>query len=171
MWVLSWVKKISWSKKWQLTPVVLPGKFHGQRSLSDYSPQGLQESDTTEQLSTHTQIESESCSVMSDPLQPHGLYNPWNSPGQNTGMGSLSLLQGIFPNQGANPGLPHCRRILYQLSHKGSPHTLKASIKKMLRDKAWSPQWYHLYYRSNCPNYSSCFGEGPLVFHNLSLDC
>ena len=41
---------------------------------------------------------------------------PWNSPGQNTGVGSLSLLQGIFPTQGLNQGLPHCRRILYQLS-------------------------------------------------------
>ena len=45
----------------------------------------------------------------------------WNSPGQNTGVGSLSLLQGIFPTQGSNPGLPHCGRILYHLSHKGSP--------------------------------------------------
>ena len=53
-------------------------------------------------------------------LRPHGLYSPWNSPGQNTGVGSLSLLQGIFPTQGSNPGLPHCRRNLYQLSHKGS---------------------------------------------------
>ena len=53
----------------------------------------------------------ESCSVVSDSLQPHGLYNPWNSPGQNTGVGSLSLLQGIFPTQGWNPGLPHCRWI------------------------------------------------------------
>ena len=44
-----------------------------------------------------------------------------NSLGQNTGVGSLFLLQGIFPTQGSNPGLPHCRRILYQLSHKGSP--------------------------------------------------
>ena len=58
---------------------------------------------------------------MSDSLWPHGLYRPWNSPGRNTGMGSLSLLQGIFPTQGFNTGLPHCRRILYQLSHKGSP--------------------------------------------------
>ena len=64
---------------------------------------------------------SESCSVMSNFFQPHGLYSPWNSPGQNTGVGSLSLLQGIFPAQGSNPGLPHCRRILHQLSHKGSP--------------------------------------------------
>ena len=49
----------------------------------------------------------------------HGLYSPWNSPGQNTGVGSLFLLQGIFPTQTSNPGLPHCRQILYQLSHKG----------------------------------------------------
>ena len=56
---------------------------------------------------------SERLSVISNSLQP-----PWNSPGQNTGVGSLSLIQGIFPNQGLNPGLPHWRQILYQLSHK-----------------------------------------------------
>ena len=49
----------------------------------------------------------------------------WNSPGQNTGVGSLSLLQGVFPTQGSNPGLPHCRWILYQLSHKASPRILE----------------------------------------------
>ena len=54
-------------------------------------------------------------------LRPHGLYSPWNSPDHNSGVGSLSLLRGIFPSQGSNPGLPHCRRILYHLSHKGSP--------------------------------------------------
>ena len=64
--------------------------------------------------------ESESHSVMSDSLRPHELYSLWNSPGQNTGVGSISPLQGIFPTQGSNPGLPHCRSILYQLSHKGS---------------------------------------------------
>ena len=58
--------------------------------------------------------ESESCSVVSDSLLPHGLYSLWNSPGQNTGVGSLFLLQGIFPTQRLNPGLPHCRQILYQ---------------------------------------------------------
>ena len=45
---------------------------------------------------------------------------PWDSPGQNTGVGSLSLLQRIFPTQGLNPGLLHWRQILYQLSHKGN---------------------------------------------------
>ena len=73
------------------------------------------------QGSSYHESESESRSVMSDFLQTHGLYSPWNSPDQNTGVGSLSLLQGIFPTQGSNPGLPHCRQILYQLSHKGSP--------------------------------------------------
>ena len=68
--------------------------------------------------------ESESLSVMSDSLRPHGL-SPWNSPGQNTGVGSLSLLQGVFLTQGLNPGLPHCRQILYSLSHKGSPRILE----------------------------------------------
>ena len=63
---------------------------------------------------------SQSHSVMSNYLQPHRLYSSWNYPGQNTGVGSLSLLQGIFPTQGSNPGPPHCRQILYQLSHKGS---------------------------------------------------
>ena len=64
------------------------------------------------------QSASESCSVASDSLRPHGLNSPGNSPGQNTGVGSLSLLQGIFPTQGSDPGLLHGRQILYQLSHK-----------------------------------------------------
>ena len=69
--------------------------------------------------------ESESHSVMSNSLRPHGLYSPWNSLGQNTGLGSLSHLQGIFPTQVSNPGLPHCSWILYQLSHQGSPRILE----------------------------------------------
>ena len=47
-------------------------------------------------------------------------YSPWYSSGQNTGVGSCSLLQGIFPTQGSNPGLPHCRQILYQLKPKNT---------------------------------------------------
>jgi len=87
-------------------------------------------------------LESESHSVQSNSLQPHGLYSPWNSPGQNTGVGSLSVLQGIFPTQGSNPGLPHCRQILYKLSHKGSPRTLEwvaypfSSRSSQLRNRA-----------------------------------
>ena len=60
-------------------------------------------------------------SVMSESLGPHGLYSPWNSPGQNTGVGSLSLLQGIFPTQESNWGLLHCRWILNQRSYEWSP--------------------------------------------------
>ena len=56
-------------------------------------------------------------------LQPARLLCPWDSPGKNTGVGCHVLLQGIFPTQGSNPGLSHCRRILYCLSHQGSPHT------------------------------------------------
>ena len=74
---------------------------------------------------SHHQSESESGSVVSNPLQPHRLYRPWNSLGQNTGVGSLFLLQGIFPTQGSNTGLPHCRWILYQMSHKGNPRILE----------------------------------------------
>ena len=61
---------------------------------------------------------------MSDSLRPCGLWTlqPLNSPGQNTGAGCLSLLQGIFPTQESNPGLPNCRQLLYQLSHQGSPN-------------------------------------------------
>ena len=62
---------------------------------------------------------------MSTSLQPYGLYSPWNSPGQNTGVSSLSLLQGIFPTQGSNPGLPHCTQSLYQLNYKGSLRILE----------------------------------------------
>ena len=64
--------------------------------------------------------ESESHLVMSNCLQPHRVYSPWNSPGQNIGAVSLSLLQGIFPTQGLKPGLLHCWWILYHLSHRGS---------------------------------------------------
>ena len=65
---------------------------------------------------------NESRSVVSNSLQPDGL---WNSPSQNTGVGILSLLQAISPTKGSNPGLLHCRKILYPLSHNGSPKILE----------------------------------------------
>ena len=68
---------------------------------------------------------SESHSVMANSLWHYGLYSPWNSPGQNTGVGSLSLLQEIFPTQGLNPGFLQYRWILYQWNHKGSPRRLE----------------------------------------------
>ena len=82
-------------------------------------------------------VESESHSVMSDSLRPHGLDSPWNSPGQNTGVVSLSLLQGIFPTQGSNSGLPHCKQILYQLSHQGSPRILEWVGYPFSRGSSW----------------------------------
>ena len=67
-------------------------------------------------------------SVMSDSLRPRGLESArllshWNYSGKNIGVGCHALLQGIFPTQGLNPGLPHCRQILYHLSHQGSQFT------------------------------------------------
>ena len=89
--------------------------------------------------------ESESGSIVSNSLQPHRLY----SPGQNTGAGSLSLLQVIFPTQGSNPGLPQCRWILYQLSHKRSPRILEWSPSKghpVWKAKSTSqPDSFHLF--------------------------
>ena len=70
-----------------------------------------------------------SYSVMSDSLLPHGLWParllcPWNVPGKNIGVDCHFLLQGIFPTQRLNLGLPHCRQILYYLSHQGTPDVL-----------------------------------------------
>ena len=77
-------------------------------------------------------------SVVFDSLRPHGLLPtrllcPWTSPGQNTGMGSHSLLQGIFPTEGLNPGFPHCRWILYCLSHQESPIILELGSLPLLQ--------------------------------------
>ena len=69
-------------------------------------------------------------------MPPHGLYSPWNSPGQNTGVGSLSLLQGIFPTQGSNPGLPHRRWMLSQLSPKG-----RCRFNPWVRKIPWRRKW------------------------------
>ena len=74
---------------------------------------------------------AQSCPTL---CNPYGLYSPWNSPGQNTGIGRLSFLQEIFPTPGSNPGLPQCRWILYHLSHQGSPR------KPKLAPKHWSPK-------------------------------
>ena len=80
-------------------------------------------------------------SVMSNSLQPHDLHSPWNSPGQNTGVHRCSLLQGIFPAQGSNPGLQHCRQILYQLSHQGSPRILECVAYCFSRGSSWPRNW------------------------------
>ena len=73
------------------------------------------------------------CPTLCDPMD----YSPWNFPGQNTGVGSLSLLQGIFPTQGLNPSLPNYRQILYQLSYKGSPRILEWVAYPFSRESSW----------------------------------
>ena len=65
--------------------------------------------------------------------RPHGLKPtrflcPWNSPGKNTAVGSHSLLQGIFPTQGSNPGLPQCRQILYHVRHQEAHHLFNITL-------------------------------------------
>ena len=72
------------------------------------------------------------------------LHSPWNSPGQNTGVGSRSLLQGIFPTQGSNPGLPHCRQIFLPAEPPitGKPHSnvignIKCRAERGKRDNGW----------------------------------
>ena len=82
----------------------------------------------------------ESCLVMSNSLLPQELYSPWNSPGQNTGVGSHFLLQGVFPTQGSNQGLPHSKRILHRLSHQGSPVSIDKVFAKVSQtvSQRWS---------------------------------
>ena len=140
----------SWRRQWHPTPVLLPGKPHGRRSLEGCSPWDRWGSDTPGRLHFHFSLSCFGegngnplqCSCLENPRDGGAwwaaiygaaqsrtrlkwlnsrLYSPWNSPGQNTGVCSHSFLQGIFPTQGLNPGLPHCRPILYQLSHQGSP--------------------------------------------------
>ena len=84
---------------------------------------------------------SESHSVVSDSLRPCGLHSSWNYPRHNTGMGDLSLLRRILPTQGSNPGLPHCRQILYQLSHKGSPRILEWVAYSFSHGSSWPRNW------------------------------
>ena len=104
-----------------------------------------------------------SCSVVSDSLWPHGLQParllcPWDSPGKNTGVGCHALLQGIFPTQGSNPGLLHCRWILYQLSYQGSP---LSTIKPENQAKK-APAWGCIKLEPNNSVY--CFSKETLKF-------
>ena len=73
------------------------------------------------------------CLMLCDPMDCS--LCPWNSPGKNTGMGSLSFLQGIFPTQGLNLGLPHCRQILYHLSQQKSQIRLDCKILSVIAER------------------------------------
>ena len=70
-------------------------------------------------------------------LWPRVLHTPWNSLGQSIGVSGLSLLQGIFPTWGWNSGLLHCRQILYQLIHQGSPRILEWVSFPFARGSSW----------------------------------
>ena len=147
---------------------------------------------------------SESHSVVSDYLWPYGLYSPWNSPGQNTGVGSLSLpnpgvkhrspalqadslpaeppgepkntgvgnltlLQGICPTQESNGSLLHCRRILYQRSSQGSP-ALILPFCHFSSTSLWLPLWCLRQSKVHCPRFSTITftGNGPWIRQLLS---
>ena len=86
--------------------------------------------------------ESESCSVMSDSLQPHGLYSPQNSPAQNTGVDSLSLLQGIFLTQeltgvSSIAGEFFTNWAIRKASLPGGPGSIPAQWTKVLQARRW----------------------------------
>ena len=120
-----WVGKIPWRR--ESVPVFWPGESHGQRKALWASVHGIEKSWTRlsnfHSLTLYHEVKvTQSCPTFCIPIC---IYSPWNSPGQNTGVGRLSLLQGISPTQGSNPGLLQCRWILYQLSHKGSPRILE----------------------------------------------
>ena len=70
---------------------------------------------------------AQSCLILCDPMDcsPPGSSIHGDSPGRNTGVCCHAFLQGIFPTKGSNPGLPHCKRVLYHLSHQGSPRILE----------------------------------------------
>ena len=89
-------------------------------------------------LLTNTKIESESCVWL---FATPWTNRPWNSPDQNTGVVSFSLFPRIFPTQGSNPGLLHCRQILYQLSHKVSPRTLEGLAYPFSSRSSWPRNW------------------------------
>ena len=89
------------------------------------------------------------CSVASDsdPVDwsPPGSSVHGDSPGKNTGVGRHFLLQGIFPTQGSNPGLPHGRQILHRLSHQGSPRRLDGVAYPFSRESSWTRNWTVVY--------------------------
>ena len=146
----SWVRKIPWRRKWQPTPVILPGEFHRQRSLAGDSPWGCKESDMTEQLSLTLAfwiiISSEQCLIISKVCVPSfpkclasqswpALCDPLNCSLPSSSVHGISqtrilewvvilLLQRIFQTQGSNLRLLcllHWGQILYPLSHGESP--------------------------------------------------
>ena len=100
---------------------------------------------------------SHSCPTLCDPMgwsQP-GSSVLRDSPGKNTAVGYHALLQRIFPSQGSNPGLPHCRWILYWLCHQGSPlgtehHIIVTGLELVIHPEVWCLITSDYYLRSGC---------------------
>ena len=93
---------------------------------------------------------------------------PAEPPGKpkNTGVGSISLLQWIFLTQGSNPSLPHCKRILYQLSHKGSPRILEWVAYPFSSRSSWPRNWT----RVSCILYQLRYQGSPgVIMYSTSL--
>ena len=114
-----------------------------------------------------TQSVCVSHSVMPDSLWPHGLpparlfWSPWDSPGKNTEVGCHSFLQGIFLTQGSNPGLLHCRWILYHLCHQGSMGSL-SSVQSLSRVRLFATPW-------TAARQASCPSPAPRAYSNPCL--
>ena len=146
----TWVRFLGWEdpleKGMATHSTILSGEFHGQRSLTGYSPQWQRvRHDWPTNTSLQPQwslvfIQRRWCSVygrtgrvvvsvtqshptLRNPMDCslNRLLCPWNSLAKNTGVGSHSLLQGIFPIQGSNPDLLHCRQVPYRPRHQVSP--------------------------------------------------
>ena len=121
------------------------------------------------------------CLVVFDSLRPHGLQParllcPWNSPGKNIGVGCHALLQGIFPTQGSNPGLPHCSRFFTSWATREIHIRKKRTLKSQVTwDPAWiwtitsvfclQASWSHLIFSSLFRNVSTCFPKCLVCLH------
>ena len=138
------------------TPVFLPGKSHRRRIRVGYSPWDRKESDTTERLpflSFLSLVEKRAVLCLVTQLCPT-LWDPMHcslpvssvhgaSAGKNIGVGCHALLQGIFPTQGLNSGLPHCWQIVYCLSHQGSPKSIQ--FRALFTSERTLSQGRHIY--------------------------
>ena len=105
---------------------------------------------------------TQSCPTLCDLINcsPPGSSVHGDSPGKNPGVGCHALLQGIFPTQGSNPGLPHCRWILYHLSHQGSSTTLmvlQVNSHLSLQIRAWLVDAFILICISSLHNWKTAF--------------
>ena len=112
---------VSRQEYWSGLPFPSPGDLANR--VIEPGPLALQPNSLPSELQGSTaKGRKGSHSVVSDSLRPHWLWPtsllcPCNFPGKSTGVGCHFLLQGILPTQGLNPGLPHCRQVLYHLSH------------------------------------------------------